>query len=341
MTLHDFIFSNTTPQRLLRHLAFWIIFSTGFFLQSIVPSSNIFFIAFLSLCFFLPTCILAVYMSLYILLPVFLQQQLYAKFTAAFILMAFCCFILNYFTASLFVSIACSCPSSSIPFSQKLGFSSLNTTHAITITGLALAIKFTKNWYLRQKENLRLARQKITTELQLQKGKIYPGFLLQLMDKLHAKIASGTADSSALLLKLSDLLSYILYESHEEYVSLEKELLMLKNRLDIDVINHSGSRIIRLEISGDSRDKHIVPMSLFSLAEDFLKDTDIKDHKYRVFYVRIEIEQQKLSLRFEPGDAEIRNRTLINPKTSKSVWVYLRANTPTVQAAKNKIHENS
>jgi sensor histidine kinase YesM len=305
MQLYEFIFSTQKTHRVTRHLVFWIVFSIGFYLQSIVPMPNMYFSAFLSLCFFLPTVILATYLLLYIFLPRFLQQQLYIKFTASFLLLALSCYVINYFTASIFVSIACNCPGSSIPVSQKLGFAFLNTTHALTIGGLALAIKFTKNWYLQQKENLQLAKQKISNELQLQKGSIYPGFLFRSLDNLYSKITSNSSDSSSLLLKLSDQLSYILYDSREEYISLEKELSMLKNRLEIEKINRSGNLNIQVKVSGDPSHKEIVPMTLFLMVENFLKAADLKKTKTLLVDLNIEIEQRELSLRLVFDQPEI------------------------------------
>lgn len=312
MTKNDFIFSNKTSHRVTRHLAFWTIFSIGFFLQSIVPTSDMYFSAFLSLCLFFPAVVVATYLLLYIFLPQFLKKQLYIEFTASFLLLAFSCYIINYFTASIFVSIACNCKASSIPISQKLGLAFLNTLHALTIGVLALGIQFAKNWYLQQEESLRLANQKIWNELKLQKGSIYPGFLFQSLYNLHTKITKGSSRSSVLLIKLSDLLSYILYESNVEYAPLEKEIGMLINRLEIEKINRDGNLNFQLGISGNPANKDIVPMTLFPLVENFFMVTDCKKNVALKINLQIVIESKKLALRLAFNKLKIANLGLVD-----------------------------
>ena len=77
---------------------------------------------------------------------------------------------------------------------------------------------------LQQRENERLAKQKLATELQLLKTSIHPRFLFHSLHTVQRYINNSPSQSSALILELSDLLSYVLYEKDENWVELEKEL---------------------------------------------------------------------------------------------------------------------
>ena len=75
---------------------------------------------------------------------------------------------------------------------------------------VALTIKLLKRWWLKQNENMRLEKEKIDVELQLLKAQIHPDFLFSSLDKIHDYALYNSAKASSLLLKLSDILSYML-----------------------------------------------------------------------------------------------------------------------------------
>ena len=84
--------------------------------------------------------------------------------------------------------------------------------NAIKVTLVAAAITLLKRWWLKQKEKERLEKEKINAELQLLKAQIHPAFLFSTLNNIisHARLASPKAPE--MLIKLSDLLSYMLYE---------------------------------------------------------------------------------------------------------------------------------
>ena len=268
MNTYEFIFGKTPDRLLRRHLLFWTIFSVGFYLQSIVPAPNLFLSAFISLCCFLPACILTVYANISILLPYFLQQKKYGLFVLGFLLLNLICFTCNYFFSLLYYKLTCNCPASSILPAKILGLSFVNTSHAMTIGGLALGIKFAKTWYLQQIQNRELVRQKIASELQLQKARIHPEFLVTALNNLHAKAIADSPECPGMLLKLSDILSFILYESDEEWIPLEKELNMITNLMEIEKINQDDHLNTQLLITGNPDNKLTAPLLLFPFLQN-------------------------------------------------------------------------
>lgn len=99
---------------------------------------------------------------------------------------------------------------------------------------VALGIKFTKHWYLQQKQNRLLARQKITNQLKLLKLRIQPEFLFESLQSLYYKIASDKNQASEILLKLSELLSYMLYESNDDFVPVQRELFIIQEFITLE-----------------------------------------------------------------------------------------------------------
>lgn len=314
MSRQDFIFSNKRPHRVSRHLAFLSTMGLVFFLQSIVPGIDIYETAFFSLCCFFPVCILSLYICLYFLLPFFLQQKRYGRFLLAFMFMATVFLVINYLMAGIFLAMA---PDFSQSSKAQMGLSFINTSHALIIGGLALGIKFAKNLYLQHKENSVLARRKIITELQLEKARIYPRFLYQSLDNLRAGINSGDPDASALLLKISDLLSYILYDNNEKWVLLEKELGMMQNLIDVEKSSRAKHLNIQVRISGNPDDKYIVPMTLFPLLENCFKALEDKKTNKPLISLDIKIKANDLYV----------SLVIDESKTNISGWRHIFRNT--------------
>ncbi len=268
MNIQQFIFSEKRSHKIARHFTFWVVISILFFIQSIIPVLQIYETAFISLCCFIPVCLLVSYVSIYFLLPYTIQRKQYIRFTVFFLLAVLIGFWINVAAAELFFRLADGYVAIHSD-AKSGGLAAVNTSHAVVIAGLALGIKFTKNWYQQYKENGTEQRKKIKTELQLEKARLYPQFLFQSLEKLQNGIKSGSPRASELLLMISDLLSYIVYQSDEKWIALEDELEMVQNRIQVEEVN--GEKKIDVEIIGETTNKQVSPMAIFSFVEDCLK----------------------------------------------------------------------
>lgn len=297
MSMQDFIFSEKAANRNKRHLTFFGVLGVAFFLQSIVPGNSIYATAFFSFCCFFPTCIFSTYVCIYFFYPYLLQRKKYLLFIPGFITLSLVCLFINYHTSGLFLYFADDFGKPGNSFSKQMNLSFINTSHALIIGGLGLGIKLAKNIYLRQKENSMLSRQKIITDLRLEKARIYPRLLNQSLENLRTGISTGSTDASTHLLKVSELLSYILYDNEEKWVLLEKELDMVRHLIDIEQAGRERQPRLHLNLSGDPSGKLIVPMTLFPLLENFFKILDDKTTDIASVSLDLYIKNKDLDLR--------------------------------------------
>ncbi len=146
----------------------------------------------------------------------------------------------------------------------------------VVILGVSGGIKLTKKWYLDQKENERLSKEKITHELQLLKTRLHPRFLFHSLHTLKKHIQENPSLAANLIMHLSDLLSYILYENDREWVPLEKEFEVIKSYVDLEQKSWKDNLTTEIKISGSIPGKYISPLLLLSSIENcfdyFLKD---------------------------------------------------------------------
>jgi LytS/YehU family sensor histidine kinase len=136
------------------------------------------------------------------------------------------------------------------------------------IIAAATAIKLVKRWYLKQKEKEKVEKEILITDLKLLKAQMRPDFLFSSLEHIYkyAKIKSPL--SQELLLKFSDILSYTLYECDDAKVSLEKEITMMKEYIDMERARFDSNLEIVIEIKGETRCKTIAPLVLLPFIEN-------------------------------------------------------------------------
>ena len=139
---------------------------------------------------------------------------------------------------------------------------------ALKVLAAAIAIKLLKRWYLQQTENDRLEREKFTVELQLLKAQINPDFLFHSLDNIYFFAETDPPKASELLLRLSDMLSYMLYECDQPLVALTKELKMIRDYIYLEKTRIGERLETDVFISGDAEGKMIAPLLLLPLIEN-------------------------------------------------------------------------
>ena len=146
---------------------------------------------------------------------------------------------------------------------------------------------------------MRLEKEKINVELQLLKAQIHPDFLFSSLDNIYLFAQNNDAlRASSLLLKLSDLLSYMLYECDKEFVPLDKEIKMIKDYMMLEKTRIGNRLEMDISIKGDTDDKMIAPLLLLPFIENsFLYcDNEKLEKNWINLYLRIEDDELTMKL---------------------------------------------
>ncbi len=162
---------------------------------------------------------------------------------------------------------------------------------------LASGIKIAKILYLQQVENTRLAKERSENETRIAKGRIHPAFLLQSLASVYSKVSKMEPDAPQQILQLSDLLSYILYDSNENLVLLKKELEMTRSMIDMEKIKYENQFELLLQTSGDIENKSIRPLTLFSQIQQILQISPVQKGASNIATIIIAIEDDFISIR--------------------------------------------
>lgn len=283
----DFVFSNHPRHRFARHGLFWLLFWIfSFLIYGTRPAQwlhNVkgesfmmalfkgWTIASIDALIYLPSHMTLTYSILYILLPRYVFSAKYVSFFVGLV-----CFLLlsaivaAYSTHWVLIPIHAlfqvPAPGDAFFYSMIAGLRG-----ATTIAGFAAAIKLAKVWYLKQQAYQQVEREKLQAELQLLKSQIHPHFLFNTLNNLYALTLRKSDRSSAVVLKLSELLSYMLYDCNASEVALEKEIMFMRNYIGLEQLRYGDRLDMSINISGDCEHTRIAPLLLIPFLENAFK----------------------------------------------------------------------
>jgi LytS/YehU family sensor histidine kinase len=137
-----------------------------------------------------------------------------------------------------------------------------------TSAGSPMVIKFYKLVTIKQKDWISAQQEKITAELQLLKAQVHPHFLLSTLSNIHSFSLGCSPKTPVLILKLSSLLSYMLYDCKENEVRLEKEIEAMKNYIELEKDRHGNKIEVSWNLEGHCENKFISPLLLLPFLEN-------------------------------------------------------------------------
>ncbi|WP_347159125.1 sensor histidine kinase [Pontibacter chitinilyticus] len=136
---------------------------------------------------------------------------------------------------------------------------------------LSSAIKVTGNYIRNERRNKELETQKLAAELAFLKSQVNPHFLFNTLNNIYSLAYKQHPETPDAIMKLSLLMRYMLYESNDVLVSLQKEVDHINNFIDLQKLRLREQTSIRFDIQGDLADKQIAPMLLMTLVENAFK----------------------------------------------------------------------
>jgi two-component system LytT family sensor kinase len=244
--------------RVLQHTLFWC-FSYYYLLHFFSPGSPQKIDQIYTAVFHLPLLV-GVYINLGVLIPWLLRKKRYFAFILSLIALIGLTTILNIFLFNKVVDYL-------FPgyfFVSYYGFLELLPFSFIYI-GLTTLIKLSRGWFkLLESENrlIRLQNEKTDTELLFLKTQINPHFLFNSLNSIYSLSLKKAEKVPATLLKLAEVMRYMIYESDGNYVPLENEISYLKNYIALQELRSSEKAVVTFEVSGNL-DKHRVAPFLF------------------------------------------------------------------------------
>ncbi|MFY7911771.1 MAG: sensor histidine kinase [Emticicia sp.] len=138
-------------------------------------------------------------------------------------------------------------------------------------------------------------REKMNAELSYLKAQINPHFLFNTLNSIYSLAIMKSDETPTAVVKLSGMMRYVLSEATTDFVSLEKEIVYIKNYIDLQKIRFGESISLDFSINGITNGKQIAPLILISFIENAFKH-GINAEEDSVIKIKIDITAEELFL---------------------------------------------
>ena len=157
------------------------------------------------------------------------------------------------------------------PWQDTMFFFLRNAMLYLLVVGVSVAIRMTGQWY--RAENIRkdLERSRSEAELQNLKSQLNPHFLFNTLNNIYSLIQLDPDRAQQTVHDLSRLLRYVLYDSSQPMVPLEKELDFIRNYVELMRIRLPEHVKLTTDISSATSETQVAPLLFISLIENAFK----------------------------------------------------------------------
>ncbi|MEQ9378954.1 MAG: histidine kinase [Imperialibacter sp.] len=267
------------------HLLFWITYMAIFtFVEG--GYNNKFDQAFYMELGYLPLRLVVVYLNYFWLLPQFLLKKRitsYLFYSVATILLASLLnrlFFYCYLNAIIFPGWSQGDFFQAYKFLQS---SMIITSPMIFLIGLVVM----KRWVSSERRAQLLESEKIKAELGYLRSQINPHFFFNTLNTLYGLALKKSDRTPEVVMQLSELMSYILYEADKELVPLSKEIDQIERYIELEQIRYENRFETDIEVNGDVELCQIPPLILLPFVENSFKHGVNKSSKDGWISIRI------------------------------------------------------
>ena len=281
-------------ERLYRNGVIWLVLLVIFF--TVHSVGNYLFRAVSSLCF----------VGLVVLLVTFSNKVLLGRFMQRGKVVLF--ILLSIVAIVAWAAAATAIDSCLLYWIDKLPFAEMSFSPFIMVAFLVRLIWFiatyaiTVIFYFQRKENEekiiseRLKSEKLDMELRYLKSQINPHFLFNALNNIYSMVYTRDDNAADGVLKLSEMLRYVLVDCQAEMIPLSKEIKYIENFFDFQMMRMNGPRDVHFEKNVEQESFLIAPMLLQPIIENCFKYSRLETHPEG--YVHVSISQFENQFRF-------------------------------------------
>lgn len=283
------------------HLLFWILY-TGLMLtilRQIVRNNQV---ATIISIINLSGVVSITYIYLFVLLPRYWDKKKYLVFTVCFISILLISTIYRYALVGWTIG----------QYGEGSG-GGINATLFIQflIGGLfimliASPLRIVNVYFKKKNLESQLSDYKLEAELKFLKAQVNPHFLFNALNNIYSLSFVNSSKAPEMILKLSEMMSFMLYDCKEEVVPLTSEIEYLHNYISLQQLKKEGEQNISLKIEGDPNGISIPPMLFIPFFENAFKHGNIQDIDNGYIQSKFKIADDQLKFKIKNGIASFK-----------------------------------
>ncbi|HZI54013.1 MAG TPA: histidine kinase, partial [Chitinophagaceae bacterium] len=159
---------------------------------------------------------------------------------------------------------------------------------------LAVGIFFIKKALDEKAILLGLEKDNKDFKLKYLRAQLNPHFLFNTLNSIYSLSLQKSDKTPEVVVKLADLMRYMIYECGEEKVPLRKEIEFIKNYIEIEKIRYKAD--VRLTVEGDTDGIMVEPFLFISFIENGFKHAFDNTYSNAFIYITIKAEKEQVTL---------------------------------------------
>ena len=152
---------------------------------------------------------------------------------------------------------------------QAYYFSSMG--HNLLYAFYGILFRMGIDWFSERERQKELERQQTRTELALLRSQVNPHFLFNILNNIHSFSARDPEKTSFAIIKLADIMRYMLYDASAEFVPAEKEISYIRSYLDLQKLRYRDPGFVDFSVEPVTSGATIAPLLFIPFIENAFK----------------------------------------------------------------------
>jgi len=198
--------------------------------------------------------------------------------------------------------------------SAALNFASILSSLFILffVSSVALTIKLVRSNIRQKNAAQEIIKKKLETELQFLKAQTNPHFLFNTLNNIYALARKRSDKTADVVMKLSKLLRFMLYESQKKYISIADEMHVIGDYIELEKIRYDEKLKLSFTRSIDNESHPVAPLILLPFVENAFKH-GAGESRFNSF-INIHVQLQNSQLHFVIENSTAANGVNSNPE---------------------------
>lgn len=142
---------------------------------------------------------------------------------------------------------------------------------AVLLVGFDTGLQISMRWSNLEQEKVKLQKENVENQLAFLKNQVSPHFFMNTLNNIHALVDIDSEEAKSAIIKLSNLMRHLLYDSEGSKTAIKKEIEFIESYIELMRLRFSDKVKINVEIPSVIPEKTIPPLLFTSLLENAFK----------------------------------------------------------------------
>lgn len=134
-----------------------------------------------------------------------------------------------------------------------------------------LSVMFMRYAFENERKRHALEKDHLQLQLETLKAQLHPHFLFNTLNSIYGMSLTGAKETPAFILRLSDMMRYVLYDCRTHEVMLDKDIAFLNNYMEMEKTRYPQAQMDFTILAAEAESKAIAPLMIIPFMENCFK----------------------------------------------------------------------